>query len=753
MITINKQTFTDEIISKINDLIEKEPDMPRRRLSLRVCEWMHWQNAAGKYQDMSCRKALQQMHSKGIICLPELTRIYAFQNPSREVMPPPITPVEGTLQDLGELELVRVTRGKLSPVWRGMLDAHHYLKSGPLCGAQIRYLVRSRPYGWIAALSFSACALRVEDRDEWIGWTDRARKENVQFVVNNSRFLIPPMVKVPGLASHILSLSEKRLPEDWDRIYGYRPVLLETYVERGRFHGGCYAGAGWLMAGTTSGIGRRETKLIAPKDIYMKPLSTSWRKQLCSDSTHGSHIRVETKEVAPRDWIDEELGRADLGDRRLTARLLKMTGQFYDQPQANIPQCCGSVKAAKAAYRFLDNPDVNWEAILRSHYLATTDRLHEHASVLVATDTTTLNFTSHPATEGIGFICDNLNTRGIIVHDTMCFTPQGTPLGLLDVQCWTRDAMGSKKQRKEKPIEQKESFKWIKAYHAVCEAQKQARTARLIMVADREGDIHELFCERSKHRRNADMLIRAERSRNRKVNDEDGNNEFLWTILSQRPVQAERQLLVPPAENRPARKALLEVRHAKVTLRPPRHKSHLADVTVWAVYALEKHPPEGVDPLEWMLLSSVEVNSNTDALERLEWYAKRWGIEVFHRILKSGCNVERRQLAHMERLANCLSIDMVVAWRIFILTMQGREAPDLSSAIYFTHNEWKALTTFVHKVKHPPLQPPTLNQAVQLLARLGGYMGRAGDTPPGSEVLWRGMARLADISEAYYLYH
>lgn len=751
MITIGGKNFTTEIIEKIGTIIEQAPDISRRQLSLRVCEMLGWRNASGKLQDMSCRKALLQLHRSKIIELPELKRQYAFQQPTREIDPPPITPIQGSLKDLGKLKLVEVKRGKLSPIWRSMLDAYHYLKSGPLCGAQIRYLIHSETCGWVGAFSFSAAALRVKSRDEWIGWSDPARRENIQRVVNNSRFLIPPMVKVKDLASHVLSMAVKQLPQDWEARYQYRPVLVETYVERGRFYGSCYAGAGWSMVGCTSGRGRKESKKIIPKDIYLHPLCERWRRELCASAEQTPVIIEAQVQQPPRNWIEEEFGRAQLGDRRLTARLLKMTGQFFEQPQANITQSSGSSHQAKAAYRFLDNPQVHWESILRSHYRATADRLHEHETVLVATDTTTLNFTSHPATKGLGYICDRKDTQGIIVHDTMSFTTQGTPLGLIDVQCWVRSLMGTKHKRKEKPIEEKESFKWIESYRAVCAVQKQCKTTRLVMIADREGDIHELFCERLKHRNNAELLVRAERSRNRKVIDKDENHDYLWNFLGNQPVQATRKLLLPPSEDRPCRQVELDVRSAEVSLKAPR-KSKAPSVKLFAVYALEANPPEGVEAIEWMLLSTTAIKTPSDALMQLQWYAKRWGIEVFHRILKSGCKVEQRQLESFERICNSLAIDMVVAWRIFFLTMQGREAPELACTIYFTENEWKALWTFINKTTTLPIAAPSLNVAIQLLGRLGGHLGRAGDAPPGSEVLWRGMTRLADISEAYRLY-
>jgi hypothetical protein len=170
------------------------------------------------------------------------------------------------------------------------------------------------------------------------------------------------------------------------------------------------------------------------------------------------------------------------------------------------------------------------------------------------------------------------------------------------------------------------------------------------------------------------------------------------------------------------------------------------------VLAREFNAPDAVEPLEWMLLTTVEVKTKEDAFQRLAWYARRWGIEVYHRILKSGCCVEDRQLENSRRLTNCLSIDLVVAWRIFHLVTLGERTPDVPCTIYFTPSEWRALITFVTKTKTPPPQPPSLNEAVRMLGTLGGHLGRNGDGHPGAEVLWRGMSRLADIDAAYQLY-
>jgi hypothetical protein len=753
MVTIGGRTFSSEVVLRIEQTVQAEPTISRRQLSRRVCDWLDWRNPAGRLQEMSCRKAMLEMHRRGVIRLPALTRRYAFREARRIVAPPPIATVSCRLEELGEVEIVRVTSRAQSALWRGMLDAHHYLKSGPLCGAQLRYLVRSPHVGWIGGLSYSACARRVEGRDAWIGWTEEARVRNQILVVNNSRFLIPPTVKVKNLASHVLARCQDRLADDWEAVYAYRPVLLETYVERGRFAGTCYRAANWTHVGTTGARGR-QGRGAALKDIYVQPLDRAWQSTLCRHVDGQVQLRKVAQARPPGDWIEAEMGGTNLGDTRLTARLLHMTGQFYAKPTANIPEACGSAMAAKAAYRFLDNDTVQWQAILQSHYAAAEERLRDKPLVLVAQDTTTLNYSSHPHTQGLGPIgTDSEAVRGLMVHDTMAFSPQGTPLGLLNVQCWARERIGSRHARYQKPIEEKESYKWLESYQAVSAVQARCRKTRLVVMADREADIHEVFAEQAKTHHGAQLLIRAERSRNRKVLADDESCEFLWTLLEAQPLIGTRDLLVPPSETRAARQATLAVRALPVTLRPPKRKPQLPAVRIWAVLAQEIDPPAGVDGLEWMLLTTVEVKNREEAYERLDWYARRWGIEIYHRILKSGCRVEKRQMENAHRLSNCLAIDMIVAWRIHHLTTLGQETPEVPCTVYFTDSEWKALTTFITKTKTPPDHPPSLNEAVRLLGKLGGHLGRTSDGHPGSEVLWRGMARLTDIENAYNLYH
>ena len=497
------QNFTDEVIQKIHVTVKSEPRISRRALSLRVCEWLHWRGPNGKPKEMSCRVALLRLHRQGIVKLPECN-VNGLSAPKGAKKDPPIVqiePVSCDLKDLGDVELIRVgsRESKASRVWNLLMDRYHYLGAGPLCGAQMRYLIKSPCYGWLGGLAFSAAAWRVEVRDAWIGWGDAARKESLSKVVCNSRFLILPQVKVSNLASHVLSLCVRQLPQDWLERYGFEPVLLETFVERDRFQGTCYRAANWHHVGSTCGRGRQDrdhTHLVPIKDVYVFPMSKDAHRVLCCEPRQSVVSCEPEKDVVAEDWAEDEFGDADLGDRRLTKRLVGIVRDFYARPQASVPQACQTRAKTKAAYRFFDHPKMGMDKVLEQHYKATLARMGQEPVVLAVQDTTSLNYSTHPATENLGPIgsCPD-GIIGLLLHDTMAFNPDGTPLGLLDVQCWARDPedFGKKTRRHELPIEYKESNRWLISFSKVAEAQRRSPKTTFVSVGDREADIYELF--------------------------------------------------------------------------------------------------------------------------------------------------------------------------------------------------------------------------------------------------------------------
>jgi hypothetical protein len=729
--------------------------LSRRQLARRLCREPGWLSPSGRPSLMSARKALARLTRAGLLpppLHPPPPRRIQFRGPSADP-----TPIAMPLDQLQPLEIILLPQGRsaLSSQWNCLLDRFHYLGAGPLCGAQLRYLIRGAHGEILAALAFSAAAWKLAGRDQWIGWSPEARLQNLHQIVNNSRCLIPPHVHVPNLASHLLSQVLARLQEDWRARYGYAPVLVETFVEHGRFNGGSYRAANWRAIGLTQGRGRQDRGHRKPcprRTVWVYPLQPDFRDVLRETSPTPRLAPLPPPPPSPLpppplDWAEEEFGHARLGDRRLVRRGCELARAFYARPQAQVPQSCGSRAKTKAAYRFFDNPRVTMPALLKSHYAATTARVAAEPVVLAVQDTTSLNYSAHPATEMLGLIGTEVEGPiGMHVHSTLAFNLAGTPLGLLDVQSWTRDpeSLGKKHLRYELPFEQKESVRWLRSLEALERVQPQCPNTRLVSVGDREADIYELFVWATEKENRPALLIRAERCR--ALTKEQGD---LWTHVKGLPAAGEMDVGVPRRGNRAGRTARLEIRFAEVEIKAPKRKAAMGSVRVRAVLAREVETPAGIEPLEWMLLTTLEVENLDQAVEKLRWYAGRWGIEVFHRVLKSGCQIETRQLGGADRIEACLVIDLVVAWRIFHLTKLGRETPDVPCTVYFQDHEWKALMVFVTRCRNLPSKTPTLREVVRMMARLGGFLGRKGDGEPGTQVLWLGIQRLDDIAEMY----
>jgi hypothetical protein len=746
-VKIGGQEINETIIARIQESIDRSPDLSRVKLSRRICEQLKWRSRNGRLKEMSCRVALLKLHRRGSIRLPEVAPFPARRRNVEKVADKRTQPgVSGTLKEFQPVDLIRIDRAGTteSGVWKDLMDRHHYLGSGPLCGAQIRYLIRSPKQGWLGGLAFSAAAWRVEARDSWIGWDKEGREQNLNQVVDNSRFLILPHVHVPHLASHVLGLALQRLRSDWRGRYGYEPLLVETFIEAERFGGTCYRASNFIEVGKTQGRGRQDGdnhRKLPIKRVLMYAWSGQVRQQLCT-ADRGS--RKPASAVAAKDWAEAEFGGARLPDERLRKRLLTMARDLYARPQAQLPEACQSRAKTKAAYRFLDHSGTGMEILIEPHYEATRQRIGEHKIVLAVQDTTSLNYTAHPGTEDLGPISTRVDgSMGLLVHDTMAFSVEGTPLGLLDVQCWARDGkeFGKHHQRKQKPIEQKESFKWLKSFQQAAQAQRRCPGTMLVNVGDREADIYELFDLALKDPRGPKLLVRAEHDR--LLADNQGH---LWPMVASQSLAATQKIQVPRRGAQPARTAHLEIHFAPVMLKAPQGKSQLPSLKLWAILAQETGAPAAAKPLQWMLLTTCEVNSAASAIEKIDWYRLRWSIEVYHRTLKSGCKIEERQLGSADRIETCLAIDLIVAWRIFHLAKLGREIPDVPCSVFFEEFQWKALYTHITKTPVPPDQPPPLQQTIRMVATLGGFLGRKADGQPGTTTLWRGLQYLDGIA-------
>jgi hypothetical protein len=476
----------------------------------------------------------------------------------------------------------------------------------------------------------------------------------------------------------------------------------------------------------------------------------------------GSPLDVgEPGEKAMHEWIAEELATLDLGDVRLDRRCHVVLDRLFSKPSVSIPAACRGLAEMTAAYRFFDNDRVDEYELLHPHRDATVARIREQPVALVAQDTTELDY-SRPeeVVEGAGPL--TLETRiGFHNHALIAFTPQRLCLGVIDAEIWGRDPLdfGKRLEKASKPIEQKESYRWLQAYQRACEVAERAPTTQVVSISDAEGDIYECFLAAvpEPEQRKADWIIRASQDRvlAKESRSEDGTVRKLRQALAVAPILGTIVVEVAKKEGRSARTAPMTVQSVTLHLRPPERRTdppqRLGPVAINAVLVRETDPPVGEDAIEWLLLTNLEVATFAQAVTIAEYYSCRWQIEIFFKVLKSGCKVERLQLESAERLKPCLMMYMIVAWRVLFVTMLGRECPELPCTVLFADEEWKSVWAIV-KRRPTPTTPPLLAEFIKMVASLGGHIGRKGDGPPGPKTMWIGLQRTVDFAVAWKIF-
>jgi hypothetical protein len=450
------------------------------------------------------------------------------------------------------------------------------------------------------------------------------------------------------------------------------------------------------------------------------------------------------------EWAVSEFGGAELGDKRRTQRLMETATVVAERPHASLPEACGDAARLKGAYRLLENEAVTPGAILASQVQQTLERVRGAPLVLAVQDATELDYSSHRATRGLGAIGNGYG-RGLLLHSTLAITPDGVPQGLLAQQTWTRDPAesGKKHRRKQRPAQEKESQKWLRGLAALNAHAARCPRTRLLSVADREADVYALFC--AERMATVDLLVRA--SQDRRV---AAGAEAVGRLRATRQAQpaATITVAVPRQGAQPARTARVALRWATLTLQPPAHRAaeQLPAVAVGGVWAHEEQPPAGTEALDWLLLTTLPVPDQAAAEQILAYYACRFGIETWHKTLKTGCAIEARQLQSVEALERGLALYSVIAWRVLYASLRARATPELPCSVLLAAAEWQALYCAIHKTAQPPSRPPSLAQAVRWIAHLGGFLGRKGDGPPGPTTLWRGFQHLADLTVMYQLF-
>jgi hypothetical protein len=455
-------------------------------------------------------------------------------------------------------------------------------------------------------------------------------------------------------------------------------------------------------------------------------------------------------------WVEREIEGCDFPDQRLKTRFGKLLGQLGESIGAALPLACQDWAATKAAYRFFDNPRVDESIILAGHFAATKSRMAAaKGRILILHDTTEFSYQRvRPEAIGKTHVIKDRKDRpgtftvcGLLMHSSLALTLQGKPLGLTAVKFWTRkkfkgtNALNGRGVEGGKhtvnttriPIEQKESIRWLENLQ---QSTQLVSSDRCIHIGDRESDIYELFCLAKE--KNTHFLVRT------CVDRLAGTGKTtIARKMKRQPIQGTHTIEVLDAERRPIQ-IELQLRYSQMTVHPPigKHKKY-PPLSLTVIHAWERGKPKGRKAICWKLLTDLPVESLESAVEKVDWYAQRWKIETFHKVLKSGCKAEDAKLRTAERLTNLIAVYCIVAWRVFWLTMVNRTNPNTSVDTVFTETEVAILN---HLGGDPP-QPTPKNVAHYLVvvAKLGGYLDRKSDGPPGNTVLWRGLSRLTDI--------
>ena len=717
----------------------------RAALGREVCAQFGFVDARGSAQLTGCLTALKVLESAGQLTLPA-PRPHP-QRPSPRCLDAPVrAPVEvpAQVRDVEGLRLVVVEHEAQRRVWNTLLATEHPQGTTTFVGCQLRYLIGSA-HGWLGAVGFSASALRLRARDTWMGWSDEQRSAHLHRVVCLSRFLIRPAVRCRHLASHVLGRVLRRVEADFEARYHYRPWLVETFVAPAH-EGASFRAANFVCVGPTAGRGRGERAhhgARTVKSVYMYALAAHWRRTLGVARVEVAPSLGPGQGLDSAQWAHNELGGAPLGDKRLSARLVRSA----------------TVLASCPGHAFTGAP----------HRARTIERMRAHGTVLCIQDGTDLSFATRPGCEGLSIIGRNqtsAKTLGLHLHLTLAVSGAGLPLGVL--RCGFDEPPACEVSPEQDPDNGDEApcdptepdaddsarktRRWLDGLHDVADAASPLpRNTRVLSVMDREADFFELFDAQRRIAR-VDVLVRAKH--NRRLGQglpkrfaalrnapADGHVEIDIARVSARPKASRKQ--ARPA--RTARIARAEVHYRTLTL--PSTVEGLAPVTLWAVHVHETDPPEGEKPVEWFLLTSVRVESLDAALETIGHYLRRWRVEDFFRVLKSGCRAEHLGFHTAERLQRALTIQAVIAWRLMLMTLLGREVPECDAELLFSDIELRFLTDYAADAALPA--PRNLAGAVLLVALLGGYQNRKHDPPPGHQIMWRGYERMSLATLGY----
>ncbi len=711
--TIQEHLSSQKVVAKVRDWLRNNKGKGRGALARFLCQALELRDRMGKLRLAGVLKALRVLESRGLWRLPKRQRETRRRTQPRRLNSAVSSPQDAPqrVEQVEGLHLIEVSSkdDELFRTWNELILTEHPLHDCRLVGRQIRYLVGSE-HGWLGGIGFGSCALRLRARDEWIGWDQATRKGFQDRLINMTRFLIRPQVRCENLASRVLSLCLERVGKDFTARYGFEPWLVESFVDTEQYSGACYRASNWSCIGATVGRGRSgpNRPIKTRKSLYLYELTRDWRSRMGLPARSERIQPVSLQEALNNGtWVEAEFGGVDFGHEVAKQRLFRIAGAKASNPSATYTECvAGNRHQMKAYYRFIgsERKGIDPQGILRGHRERTIGRMKAFERVLVIQDTTDLDFSERLHCNDLGDIGKNQTgvvSQGLKMHSSLAVAEGGLPLGVLDTQIYASHFDAATKAQ-NRPIEEKESYRWLRTLDDLNEAAEYLPDTELINIGDRESDLFELFDHRRRKAAKIHLLVRAKH--NRCLEDKEQSHK-LFDHLKAMPVMGEALIKVPRQREKkskpskpgqmalPARTARVQLKWDKVTLTAPAtaQTRNLPALELYALSVFEPHPPKGAKALRWVLLTTVPILSRKQALRCLRWYTLRWRIEDWHRVLKSGCRIEAHQHRSADRLARAIAIDAVIAWRVMLLTLLGREVPEIPCKLVFSSWECRLL--------------------------------------------------------------
>lgn len=471
-------------------------------------------------------------------------------------------------------------------------------------------------------------------------------------------------------------------------------------------------------------------------------------------------------------WGAQEFAQAQVWDRRCARSLGRMAEALAEHHGLSFSAACGNA-LRQAAHRIFEHSTLSVPGLLAGHYAETARRIARDAGdtpLLIAQDTTELNYAGHLADPSLGYLSGKNPARGLLAHTALAVSTTGVPLGLLHAQLWARDfaERGKKHQRTQRRTEEKESQKWLDALVGIEAVLPPGQVC--LVLADREADFFDYFA--APRRPETHLLVRAHQPRRveRCVEDavaaaageeaeetdetEEAGVTELWAAVAARPAVGEHVVALPARPGQAARKAQLTLRWVQLRMlvprdyrrRQPKDQPPPQPLTVWVIEAREESPPAGATPVHWVLLTTWPVENAADCVRLLGYYTQRWTIERLHYTLKQGLRVERLQIDDAVSLQHALAVCFVVAWYLLWVTHLARVDPEGPATDLLTPEELPILAAAAQR----PIR--TRREVVRALAQLGGFPGHPKAGEPGVKTLWLGWTRFTSMVEGWRLY-